>query len=169
MFLSADSLSKMEAHKKLRHQEMKIKILGTESSAVNSSKPLLKYCRQRKPSYPSVIRPEACRKLLHLAQRLRDTAQSRAKPDTDLKPHHLQGCQWCQWQEGTFLLIFLILCKAAFEFSPEQKVPCQVLKWLESFLGVVWILQAPMCRLSWRTSSLSTINIFYVFSSDRNI
>lgn len=32
-----------------------------------------------------------------------------------------------------------------------EKVPCQVLKWLESFLGVVWTLQAPTCRLSWRS------------------
>lgn len=118
--MSADSLSKMEAHKKLRHQEMKMKVLGTGSSAVNSPKPLLRYYRQRKPSYLPVIWPEAYCKLVQLAQRLRDTALCRFKPDMDLKPHHLHGCKWHQWREGTFLLIFLILCKAAFDVEKHE-------------------------------------------------
>lgn len=135
----------MEAHKKLRYQEMKMKVLGTGSSAVNSFQPMLRYWRQRKPSYLPVCLEAYC-KLVQMAQRLKETAQSRSKPDTDLKPHfmHLHEWKWCQWIEVT-LLIFLssssntlqsgIWRAETWAFSPKKNVPCQVLKWLEYFLG----------------------------------
>lgn len=99
---------------------MKMKVLGTGISDVNSSKPLLRYCRQRKLSDLPVIWAEAYCKLLLLAWRLRDTAQSGSKPDMDLKPHHSHGYKWLQWREGTFLLIFLILRRSAFDVEKHE-------------------------------------------------
>lgn len=82
---------------------MRMKVLGTGNSAENSSKLLLRYCREN--LFICLFEPEVYSKLVQLAWILRDTTESRHKPDMNLK----RSCKWHQWRGEAFLLIFLMM------------------------------------------------------------
>lgn len=136
--LFAGSLNQMKTHKKFRYQEVKVKVLGTWSGAVTSSKLLLRYCRLGKPF--RLLCDQSPTIGLYNWQRGSERQHSPDPNQTWIWSHHLHGCKWCQWRKGT-LLTLLTLCKTAFDLEKHETLPGG--KGRVSSVKITWIF--PVC------------------------